>query len=354
MLRTCTAIALAVAALTACTTDDVWVDDGITSTPIPASFETDPMTGTGDRADDPAIWVHPEDASMSLILGTNKDEGLHVYDLSGKELQFLDVGQLNNVDVRDNVAVASNDEFNAISVFLIDGTNSTVAHEQDIPTGKAEPYGICLGLIDDAPYIIPTYKDGSIQIWTFEKTEPAGNGEASVAGKLLRTVQVGQFGPKQLEGCVVDDAAGTVFIGEEEHGIWKLDLKDAEAVPEIVDTIEAGNGLVADVEGLSLWVGEGDAGYLVASAQAADRYVVYDRAAPHAVRGVFSVTASEDGSVDAVSHTDGLDVTSAALPGFPKGILVVQDDANPVPEVNQNFKLVDWQAVDAALGLSGE
>ena len=31
------------------------------------------------------------------------------------------------------------------------------------------------------------------------------------------------------------------------------------------------------------------------------------------------------------------------------GILVVQDDANPVPEVDQNFKIVDWREVEKAL-----
>ena len=63
------------------------------------------------------------------------------------------------------------------------------------------------------------------------------------------------------------------------------------------------------------------------------------------------MTESEDGSVDAVSHTDGLDVSSAALPGYPRGIVIVQDDANPVSEVDQNFKVVDWAKVEAALGL---
>ena len=84
--------------LAACATDDVWVDDGIPATPIAASFETAPMVGFGDRADDPALWANPTNISNSLILGTNKDEGLHVYDLSGAETQFLDVGAVNNVD----------------------------------------------------------------------------------------------------------------------------------------------------------------------------------------------------------------------------------------------------------------
>ena len=334
-------LASAALALTACETDDVWVDDGIAAAPVAASFETDPMTGRGDRADDPALWVHPGDTAKSLILGTNKDEGLHVYDLSGQEVQFLDVGRVNNVDVRQDVAAASNDEFNAISLFTIDADSLAVTHEGDFPTGKEEPYGICMGLVDGAMYIIPTYKDGAIQVWV------AGDAGFS----LQREVQVGQYGPRQLEGCVVDDETGTIFIGEEEHGIWKLDLADSTSTPEIVDTIAAANGLVADVEGLSLWVGDNGGGYLVASAQAADRYVVYDRAAPHAPRGVFSITASADGSVDAVSHTDGLDASSAALPGFPRGVLIVQDDANPVSEVDQNFKVVDWAAIEAALGL---
>jgi 3-phytase len=332
----------AAATLAACATDDVWVDDGIVAQPIAAAFETDPMTGTGDRADDPALWVHAGDVSKSLILGTNKDEGLHVYDLSGAELQFLDVGQVNNVDARGNVAAASNDEFNTITMFGIDADTGEVTHTGDVQTGKAEPYGICMGEVDDTVLIIPTYKDGSIQIW-----------ESTDAGVTLqRTVQIGQFGQLQLEGCVVDDGAGLAFIGEEEHGIWKLDLRQPDSTPEIVDTIEAGNGLVADVEGLSLWVGEGTDGYLVASAQAADRFVVYDRAAPHAVRGVFTVTESEDGSVDSVTHTDGLHVSSAALPGYPRGIVIVQDDANPTSEVDQNFKIADWADIEAALGLT--
>ncbi|WP_084395781.1 phytase [Henriciella aquimarina] len=340
-LRTLLLAGIAATGLAACETAPAPIEDGITATPVAASFETDPMTGTGDRADDPALWVHPADASRSLILGTNKDEGLHVYDLSGKELQFLDAGQLNNVDVRGNLAAASNDEFNTITLFAIDPATGLVDHAGEVETGKTEPYGICMGSVGGKTLIIPTYKDGSIQIWSGTGSDVA----------LTRTVQVGQFGPRQLEGCVVDDAAGIAFIGEEEHGIWKLDLTDAASEPVSVDTIAAGNGLVADVEGLSLWLGAGNTGYLVASAQEADRYVIYDRAAPHTPRGVITITGSEDGSVDAVSHTDGLDASSAALPGFPKGILIVQDDANPVSEVDQNFKVVDWQAIETALGL---
>jgi hypothetical protein len=56
-----------------------------------------------------------------------------------------------------------------------------------------------------------------------------------------------------------------------------------------------------------------------------------------------------DGAIDAVTHTDGLDISSDPLPGLSAGVLVVQDDGNPRSGVDQNFKLVDWRAEQAAL-----
>jgi 3-phytase len=77
--------------------------------------------------------------------------------------------------------------------------------------------------------------------------------------------------------------------------------------------ISNNNGLVAGVEGLDLWRGPGGDGYLIVSAQSADRFVVYDR--------------------------------------LPRGLLVTQDDRNTNPVAAQNYKLIDWAEVEAALGL---
>lgn len=309
---------------------------------VPAVLETAPMTGLGDRADDPAIWVNPDNAARSLILGTNKQEGLHVYDLQGAELQFLPVGQVNNVDVRGAVAVASNDETEALSWFAISRDEEpTVTHLGDTGVGKVEPYGVCLGEDEAGLIAAATYKDGTVQLWRAQ-TDAAGN----ISADLARTVKL----ETKLEGCVFDESQGLLFIGEEAFGIWSVEYANDEARPRVVDRIADSNGLVEDTEGLSIWWAE-DGGYLVASAQAADRFVVYDRLPPHAPRGIFTVTQSEDMTVDGVSHTDGLDVVADPLPGFPNGLLVVQDDANPKSEVDQNFKLVDWTNVQAALDL---
>ena len=332
-MKTTAALALLLLA-GACTTDN------ITAVSVPAVFETAGMTGAGDRADDPAVWVHPTDAGKSLILGTNKDEGLHVYNLKGEELQMLPVGMVNNVDVRGNLAAASNDQHNAVSWFRIDPVTAAVTHAGDAKVPRIEPYGFCMGTHAGKTYAVVTFKDGAAEMWAVNDT---GAGLPTMT--LARTVQFGG----QLEGCVVDDEAGRMFVGQEEHGVWVVDLNDATSKPVEVDTIAARRGLVADVEGMSLYLGQAGAGYLVVSAQSADRYVIYDRKPPHAVLGIVSVGASVDGKVDRVTHTDGLDVSSAALPGFPRGILVVQDDGNPDPEVDQNFKVVDWREIEKVL-----
>ncbi len=340
MTRTFTALSL-VLAVGACTTvPDVLPFEIKTVEPV---AETAPMIGVGDRADDPAIWVSDSEDQPSIILGTNKDEGLHVYALSGEELQFLDVGQVNNVDIRGRFAVASNDEFNTLTWFNISrDASAPVVHLGETPVDKVEPYGACLGQDQDGLVAAATYKDGTIQFWRADMGK-----DTPITASLERTVKL----ESQLEGCVFDETQGLIFIGEETFGLWSLAYRDAKAEPQVVDTIAASNGLVEDVEGVSIWWAQ-DGGYLIASAQAADRFVVYDRLPPHAPRGIFQISASADGGIDSVSHTDGLDVVSASLPAFPRGLLVVQDDGNPESGVDQNFKLIDWNAVLVALGLT--
>lgn len=318
----------------ACATDD------IAPSVVPAARETAGMGASGDAADDPAIWVHPTDPSRSLILGTNKDAGVYVYGLDGSEKQKLLVGLSNNVDLRGNLAVASNDGVNALSWFRIDPSTAIVSHAGDTRLQTVEPYGVCIGRMQGVLHAAVTYKTGLVELW---KVTDTGAGPVQISD--VRTIQLGS----QLEGCVIDDAENRMFVGEENVGLWVIDVAGADMTPRSIDTVNSGSGLVADVEGVSLYIGASGAGYVVVSAQSKDRYVVYDRKPPHTVLGVIAVGPSADGTIDAVTHTDGLDVSSAALPGFPAGILVVQDDGNPVSEVDQNFKIVDWREVEAAL-----
>ncbi|MBY9066212.1 phytase [Hyphomonas sp. WL0036] len=314
---------------------------------VPASIETAPAGARGDAADDPAVWRHPESAGKSLILGTNKREGLVVFSLDGAEVQRLPIGLINNVDIRQSsdrpfdIAVASNDQVNAISIFLIDRKTGEVSHRGDIPTLTEEPYGVCQAREDGQDYAGVTYKDGLLQVWAIDVSDDGLSGEMVDSWKF----------DTQLEGCVFDEANGTLFVGEEDHGLWAVDYKSTNSAPLLIDAVGGTTGLVADVEGVSIWRGKNGDGWVIASAQAENRYVVYDRKAPYTHRGSFSIQENESLGIDKVTHTDGLDIFSGALPGFPRGILVVQDDGNPRSGQNQNFKIVDWLDIQAALSL---
>ena len=314
--------------------------DNVVARVVPAAVETVGMGSTGDAADDPAVWVHPTNPAQSLILGTNKDVGVYVYGLDGSEKQRLPVGLSNNIDLRGNLAVASNDGVNALSWFRIDPVTAVVTHAGDTKLATIEPYGVCIGRIQGNLNAVVTYKDGLVEFWRVTDT-----GAGPVQISELRTIKLGS----QIEGCVIDDEGGRLFVGEENVGLWVVDLLSEDMIPHSIDKAGSGTGLVADVEGVSLYLKADGSGYLVASAQGADRYVIYDRKPPHAALGVFRIGPSADGKVDGTSVTDGLDASSAPLPGFPAGVLVVQDDANPIAEIDQNFKIVDWREIERVL-----
>lgn len=68
----------------------------------------DDEAGGDANADDPAIWVNPGRPGKSVVLGTLKNGGLTVFDLTGKELQHVATpsdGRFNNVDLVTGVLV---------------------------------------------------------------------------------------------------------------------------------------------------------------------------------------------------------------------------------------------------------
>lgn len=315
-------------------------------------FAETPPVGTGggeDAADDPAIWIHPTDASKSLVFGTDKKSGVYGYSLAGREVQSLPVGLPNNADLRQGVKIgdrivdlmgASDRSTNSLTLFEIDRETGSMKVLSSAPTGRIEPYGFCMGVDASGWLAIIPYKDGVAQLFRME------------ASGAVKPVAEWKF-TEVMEGCVIDEENSAVFLSEENTGLWRVEYSgNAENSRRLVDTINSGTGLVADVEGVALWRGKDGGGYVVASSQSADRFMVYDRKAPNALRGAFRVAASADGKVDAVTHTDGIDITSTPLgANLPRGLFIAQDDNNTAPAAAQNFKFVDWREVEMALGL---
>jgi 3-phytase len=319
---------------------------------VMARVQTVPVAQTGDAADDPAIWVHPSDPAASLVLATDKKRGLAVYDLQGRELQFLPVGRINNVDLRRDVqlgsermdiAAATQRDEHGIVLFGI-GADRRVSELARLPLGYEDIYGLCMRrTAQGEAEVIVNDKDGRFLQLRIER-DAAG----AVVARRLREFRLGS----QPEGCVVDETQNTLFAGEEKRGVWAMsaDAGDARAGDRRL-VLAAGGVLRADVEGMAIHRG-GSQAYLVVSSQGNDSYVVLDAAPPHRVRGAFRIGMNVEAGIDGVSETDGLDVTAVPLaPGFAGGMLVVQDGRKRLPDGPQNFKYIAWEDVARALAL---
>ena len=312
--------------------------------------QTDVVMSQGDAADDPAIWVNPKNPAQSRVLGTNKQQGLEVYDLQGKRVQHLPVGRLNNVDVRPgftlgshtvDLAVATNRDHNSLNVFSIDRESGELKAVGEIATPVKDIYGLCLFKAPSGEiYSFANDKDG-----TFVQHRLFAKGD-QVQGELVRQFKV----PTQPEGCVADDQRQRLFLGEEDVAVWAVDARPDQPAT-LTSVIKVGEQVHDDIEGLALYQTEKD-NYLVISSQGNDSYVVVDAEPPFALRGAFRVGVNAEAGIDGTSETDGLDVTSANLGGpWSKGMLVVQDGRKRMPEQAQNFKYIPWSDVAKALRL---
>lgn len=334
---------------------------------VQAMAETEPVQDACDAADDPAIWPNADRPDGSLIAISNKVGRLAVHGMDGATISQIEPGRINNVDIRDGIEVsgrrrivvaASNRSNQTIDVFELDPATGQLADllAEPIDAGfEEEVYGLCLyhSAVDGRLYAYATSKEGVVGQWRLDD-----DGSGRLNGVGVRTWATGV----ETEACVADDANGWFYLGAENDGIWRYGAEPTAPVDRrfVVDItgVEVGSGgqLAGDVEGLALYEsqsGNPGEGYLIASSQGNNTYVVYDRVEPHAHRGTFRIVGR--GSIDGAEGTDGIDVVSEPLGrNYPMGLLVVQDGENTNPDGSsayQNFKLVSWQDVATALDL---
>lgn len=302
-------------------------------------------TANADAADDPAIWRNPANPAASLIVGTDKQAGLYVYDLQGRQRAFLNAGRVNNVDLRDlgaaGILVAAsdrNDPANAmLALFRLDPATATLTPLGKVSAGPGEAYGVCLYRTDQALYAFNVLKDGTIRQVALDLTG------AAPKGTLVRTMKLAT----QSEGCVVDPRTHRLYVAEEDVGLWRFDARPEGSTQPVRVAAADGQGIVADAEGVAIAAeGPDDGGYLLVSSQGDNAYAVY-RLADDAYVGRFRVGAGTFGSTE---QTDGIELMVGDFgPAFPGGLFIAQDGINP--PAAQNFKLTAWADIKAALGL---
>ncbi|KAF4552495.1 Hypothetical protein D9617_10g074770 [Elsinoe fawcettii] len=341
-----------------CRCRDGWTGPDCSFVAVKAKYETEANGGDGD---DPAIWVHPTTPDQSRIITTTKSsegEGFGLFDLQGKLLQLLPADEPNNVDIIYNITLGNRTADLAYAACR--GDNSLCLIEID-PTGLLkpvsggrqplpadyEPYGSCVYRSSKSGKHFLFVNNKEARYLQFELSSSA---DGALTTQLVRDFPAGSGG--QVEGCVADDDAGVIFLGEEPSGVWRYDAEpDGSSEGVQIAKVGDASGLMADVEGITLVTARtGKGGYLIVSSQGISAYKVYQREAPHEYVLTFKVVRDERRGVDGVSNTDGIAVVGRPLGReFPRGLFVTHDDANELVEggtaAEASFKLVSLEDV---------
>src|SRR5688572_2492120 len=336
------------AALAACSQKAPAPDAQPAVVTVAAAGETAPTAEDG--ANGVAIWVHPEDAAQSLVLGAGGTGGLEVYGLDGALKQRVADIEASQVMVRYGFEIGGSRRplvlaYDPMRSTLIGFTvdNGELKRLPGAPiAADDELTGLCgfTSPITGRAYALGMTDSGDMLQW-----ELFAKGGA-LEGRLVRSVALG----KGVEYCVVNDSTGTMYYGDEALGVMALPV-DPETDParRIVDLAATRGPIAEEVKGVALAKGKDGKSFLIVSDVTAERLSVYD--AEGKLQGRFQVGAG--GKADAVGESEGMALATAPMGGrFPEGLLVIADQDNDGE--HSNFKLVGWREVRGALAVAAK
>ncbi len=342
--------------------------------PIVLPTRETPAAFVPDDSDDAAFWIHPTNATQSLLLTTKKLGGATIFDLDLNVRQVIAPAtngalRLNNVDVLHgfplngsavDLAVFSDRINDTLYIYRIDAnasTNPLTLVSADLTThifpgsvnGGDTAYGLCLyqSQIDGKHYAFVSRSS----LGHIAQLELVDVGGGQVGWQRVRTITLPDVW--QAEGIVADQELGWVYFAQEKVGVWKFPAEPTRARDggTLIHRVKpSGTLLASDIEGLSIYYTTNGGGYLIVSSQGDNNFAVFDRQGTNAYLGGFAIGANQPLAIDQVTTCDGAEVCSVALPGFPQGVLIVQDGENDgsVTTRNTNFKLVPWESVAGA------
>jgi 3-phytase len=282
--------------------------------------------------DDPSIWIHPTDASKSIIVGTDKDTdgALYAFDLKGKILKkSIPLKRPNNVDIayglvidgkKVDIAVTTEREENRIRIFSLPDLEPI--DNGGIPVFEGEnlrdPMGVSLYTrpSDGKIFAIVGRKSGPVEnyLWQYELS---GNGKFA-DGKVVR--KFGTYsGKKEIEAIAVDNELGAVYYCDEQVGIRKY-----KADPALNDNKELSffgqKDFKADHEGIAIYKKTDSTGYILVSNQQANSFMVYPREGVNGNPNSYKLLSEVPTST---IECDGAEVTNVNLGGAYKNGLFV-------------------------------
>jgi 3-phytase len=314
---------------------------------VAAAAETAPTAQDG--ANGVAIWVHPEDGAKSVILGAGGTGGLEVYGLDGALKQRIGDIEASHVTLRHGFGLGDRAVplvlvYDPMRSALIGYTIDEAGAVTRLPGAPMPVDDELTGLCSfQSPVTGRTYALGMTDAGQMLQWELFAKGDA-LEGRLVRSVALG----KGIEFCVVDDATGTLFYGDEALGVMALPVGvETDPARKVVDMAAPRGGIVEEVKGIALAQGADGKPFLVVSDASAERIAIYEPQGT--LVGRFQIGAS--GAVDAVGEAEGLALATAPMgEAYPEGILVIADQDNEGQ--HSNFKIVGWREARTAGGIA--
>lgn len=330
-----------------CTSQPLNIPDGIPFASVQPLVITDT---TEWDIDDPAIWINFANPKKSLIIGTEKnlDGGLYAFGLNGKIVTvFKGLKRPNNVDIAYgfpfngetiDIAVVTERLEQRIRIFRLPEMELIDKGDLIVFDGDTEraPMGVAIYKRpkDKVFFILVSGKSGPEEGYIRQyRLEIDRQGQLQL--ELVR--QFGKFsGIKEIESIAVDAELGYVYYSDETVGVRKYN-----ADPDFPDAnrelaIFAEQGFQRDHEGISIYKVNDGTGYILVSDQQANRFWIFSREGspgnPHhhqLLKIIEGVTIESDGS----------DVTSYSLPGFPSGLFVAMSRGKTI-------HYYDWNDID--------
>jgi 3-phytase len=340
--------------------------------PLSKATEIEAEYGTAQLSndpDDPAIWVHPQDPSRSVILGTMKVAApagaVIVFGMDGQIRQTISgIDRPNNIDVeyglelagrRVDIAVATERLQRRLRVFRVEPADGRLVDASGVPvlegqTGEAgAPMGIALykRSRDGAVFAIVSPKEGPREgyLWQYRLSDAGGGRIAATFVRRFGTFSATTVREEnEIEAVAVDDALGYVYYADEADGIhkWHADPDHPDAGRELAHF--GRSGFRGDREGIAIYARPDGTGYIVATDQLEgdSEFHVYPRegtpGSPHDHSKEIAVLR---GGADS---TDGIEISSRSLgPGLESGALIAMNSAP------RNFLVFRWQDLVGAI-----
>ena len=293
--------------------------------------------------DDPAIWINPQDASQSLIIGTDKETegGLFVFDLNGKIVNKVPgLKRPNNVDVeygfnfqgkKIDIAVTTERQQNKIRIYEVPSMEEIGAISVFEGETDRDPMGISIYKNPHTEEIFAIvgrkFGPSGTYLWQYKLSENNGK----VTGEVVR--KFGNFsGKKEIESIAVDDELGFIYYSEEGFGVRKYYADPAKGNQELV--LFGQKDFKEDVEGISIYDTGNGKGYILISNQQADTFNVYRREGNNGNANQHYRIAEIPVST---KESDGSEVVNVNLgPKFPNGVFVAMTNGKV-------FHYYDWR-----------